>query len=444
MLLDLADELGFWVIDECDLEAHGFRADGWVGNPPTIRTGVRCTSTGRTAWSSATRTTPASSPGRLGNESGPGSNLAAMAAWIHRRDPGRPVHYENDHSDRRRHRVACTRQVEELVHLTKTRPGRPIIECEYVHAMGNGAGGIATYEATFDAHPALHGGFVARVARPWHPHHGPSGTPFHAYGGDFGEALSRQELRVRRHVLADGAAVAHARRVRGRRDADQAHLPRRGVTVETGATTPTPATSPSVVHEIGGNAAASGSLTVPPVARRGHGDRAAAALDLTAPGEELAHRHRRPLLAGPDAVGPAGHVVTIGQLALRSVPSGSEGATGGVEFHRTGDGFALGDARSRPLPGTISCHRGRSGAGRRGDAVATPTENDSLATRGSYELADPADTMGLGVDGPSSAERWREAGSELPCRITLVDVATAGPGEPRHPPPPGGGELRQA
>ena len=55
-----------------------------------------------------------------------------------------------------------------------------------------------------------------------------------------------------------------------------------------------------------------------------------------------------------------------------------------------------------------------------------PTENDSLATRGSYELADPADTMGLGVDGPSSAERWREAGLDR-LQDRLVDV-TAGPG----------------
>jgi len=39
-----------------------------------------------------------------------------------------------------------------------------------------------------------------------------------------------------------------------------------------------------------------------------------------------------------------------------------------------------------------------------------PTENDSLATRGSYELGSPAETGGLGIEGPSSAERWRDAG----------------------------------
>ncbi len=68
-----------------------------------------------------------------------------------------------------------------------------------------------------------------------------------------------------------------------------------------------------------------------------------------------------------------------------------------------------------------------------------PTENDSLATRGSYELADPAETMGLGVDGPSSAERWREAGLDR-LQHRLVDV-DRGARRPHHPVPPGGGEL---
>ena len=52
-----------------------------------------------------------------------------------------------------------------------------------------------------------------------------------------------------------------------------------------------------------------------------------------------------------------------------------------------------------------------------------PTENDSLATFGSYELADPAETMGAGVDGPPSADRWREAGLDR-LEQRLVDQLT--------------------
>jgi beta-galactosidase len=160
-LLDLADELGFWVIDECDLETHGFETNGWVGNPSDDPDWREVYLDRARRMVERDKNHPCVIAWSLGNESGPGSNLAAMAAWIHRRDPGRPVHYENDHTDRYVDVVSrMYATVEELVHLMKTRPGRPIIECEYVHAMGNGAGGIATYEATFDAHPALHGGFV--------------------------------------------------------------------------------------------------------------------------------------------------------------------------------------------------------------------------------------------------------------------------------------------
>ena len=97
-MLELADELGFWVVLECDLETHGFEFVGWRGNPSDdpaweevyldriARTVERDKNhAGVVMWS-------------LGNEAGTGRNLAAMAHWVHRRDPGRPVHYEGDHT----------------------------------------------------------------------------------------------------------------------------------------------------------------------------------------------------------------------------------------------------------------------------------------------------------------------------------------------------------
>ena len=80
--LELCDELGLYVIDECDLETHGFVArSSWRGNPSDDpRWRGRAASTACAAWSSATRTTRASIMWSLGNESGTGRNLAAMAA----------------------------------------------------------------------------------------------------------------------------------------------------------------------------------------------------------------------------------------------------------------------------------------------------------------------------------------------------------------------------
>nr|WP_257210855.1 glycoside hydrolase family 2 TIM barrel-domain containing protein [Actinomyces ruminis] len=59
-LLDLADEVGLWVMDECDLETHGFEAHGWCGNPADDPAWRDAWWTVPAAWSSATRTTPPS------------------------------------------------------------------------------------------------------------------------------------------------------------------------------------------------------------------------------------------------------------------------------------------------------------------------------------------------------------------------------------------------
>ncbi|MFI5062104.1 MAG: glycoside hydrolase family 2 TIM barrel-domain containing protein, partial [Actinomycetales bacterium] len=82
-LLDLADELGFWVIDECDLETHGFDKDGWKANPSDDPAW-------REAYLDRIRRTverdknhPSIVIWSLGNESGTGANLAAMSAWVH-------------------------------------------------------------------------------------------------------------------------------------------------------------------------------------------------------------------------------------------------------------------------------------------------------------------------------------------------------------------------
>ena len=89
------------MIDECDLETHGFfLARAGAATRATTRAGRTPASTACAGWSSATRTTRAIVMWSLGNESGSGANLSAMAAWARERDPSRPLHYERDWSCR--------------------------------------------------------------------------------------------------------------------------------------------------------------------------------------------------------------------------------------------------------------------------------------------------------------------------------------------------------
>ena len=219
-LLDLCDELGFWVILECDLETHGFEADGWVGNPSDDP-----------AWRDALldriertverdKNHPAIVLWSLGNESGTGSNLAAMASWVHERDPGRPVHYEGDYAgaytdvySRMYAPVPEVRSIgrdtlEPLLGCSVAESARqrrkPFLLCEYAHAMGNGPGALDQYQALFDEYPRLHGGFVWE----WRDHglraRTADGVEFFGYGGDFGEVVHDGNFVMDGLVLSDG------------------------------------------------------------------------------------------------------------------------------------------------------------------------------------------------------------------------------------------------
>ncbi|MFI7600308.1 glycoside hydrolase family 2 TIM barrel-domain containing protein [Actinoplanes sp. NPDC049681] len=202
--LGLCDELGMWVIDECDVETHGFSVVGWRDNPsddprwePALLDRAR-------RMVERDKNHPSVIAWSLGNEAGTGRNLAAMARWIRDRDPGRMIHYEGDrdsaYTDCYSRMYADPAEVA-VIGQREEPPTRdpsaddhrrqlPFILCEYAHAMGNGPGRLAEYQALFDTYPRCQGGFVwewidQAVRRPR-----PDGTgDFFAYGGDFGEPL---------------------------------------------------------------------------------------------------------------------------------------------------------------------------------------------------------------------------------------------------------------
>lgn len=426
-LLDLADELGFWVIDECDLETHGFELSGWVGNPSDDPDWREVFLDRARRMVERDKNHPCVIAWSLGNESGTGSNLAAMASWIHRRDPGRPVHYENDHTDRYVDIVSrMYAPIEELVQLTRTRPGRPIIECEYLHAMGNGAGGIASYEAVFDAHPAIHGGFVWE----WRDHGlltaTPEGTPFHGYGGDFGEVYHDGSFVCDGMVLADGTPTPMLAEYAAVVTPIKIALGAEGVTVSNhrhdGDTADLRFTW---AHEVDGHRVEEGPLAVPAGAAGGAVSVPLPVLDLSARGEHWLTVTAA--LAGPAAWAPAGHVITASQFEVTPVRAPAVAPTATLRSATAtpaSAGYVLGDARFDRWGHLVSV-AGLSVADGAVTLWRAPTENDHLATHGSYELADPAETLGLGVAGPSSEERWREAGLDR-LQHRLVSLA-AGP-----------------
>lgn len=191
---DLCDEYGLYVVDEANLEAHHHYAQ--LGADPYwanafLNRAVRMVERDKNhpsiiMWS-------------MGNETGFGPNHAAMFAWVKEYDPGRPIHNEsaicrqgvrqmweeNLHGSD----VICPMypSVQDIIeHAQTSRDPRPLIMCEYAHAMGNSAGNLKEYWQAIEGNHGLQGGFIWE----WLDHGIKSeanGIPYWAYGGDFGE-----------------------------------------------------------------------------------------------------------------------------------------------------------------------------------------------------------------------------------------------------------------
>ncbi len=197
--LDLCDRYGLYVVDEADLECHGF---GTVGAQDQISEDP--------AWEAAyldrairmverDKNHPCVIMWSLGNESGYGRNHVAMADWIHHADPTRPVHYEGATGWGNRNGVkpyAGVVDVYSVMYPTverllyegqQTDNPLPFFMCEYAHAMGNGPGNLKEYWDAIRAYPRLMGGCVWE----WVDHsvrqRTASGEEWWAYGGDFGD-----------------------------------------------------------------------------------------------------------------------------------------------------------------------------------------------------------------------------------------------------------------
>ena len=189
--LELCDRFGLYVIDEANVESHAYYDE-------------LCRDTRyRTQWVERVanmverdKNHPSVILWSLGNESGYGPNHDAAAGWVRARDPSRPLHYEgaireNWSGGRTATDVVCPMYPEldsiERWATEQTGDSRPLILCEYSHAMGNSNGGLADYFTAFRRHDGLQGGFIWE----WVDHGirqvDRRGRTYWAYGGDFGD-----------------------------------------------------------------------------------------------------------------------------------------------------------------------------------------------------------------------------------------------------------------
>ncbi|ETS85923.1 hypothetical protein PFICI_03948 [Pestalotiopsis fici W106-1] len=213
-LYDLADELGLWVMDEADLECHGFYDA--VARPQVIPEEMDYEERKTLTFPQAAKFTSDNPEWRdayvdrmqqviqrdknhpsiiiwsLGNEAFYGCNHVAMYEYAKSVDPERPVHYEGDvnaasadmYSYMYPNMERLTKWVEKAGVKEDGSFDKPVVLCEYAHAMGNGPGWLEDYQDMFRKYPRLQGGFIWEWANHglWNAEGG-----FYGYGGDFGD-----------------------------------------------------------------------------------------------------------------------------------------------------------------------------------------------------------------------------------------------------------------
>ena len=191
---EVCDEYGMYVIDEADLECHGFELTdnyNWISDDPMWEK-VYVDRLERMI--KRDKNYPCIIMWSLGNESGYGCNFKKMAEKAKEIDPSRLVHYEGDFeaeiSDVYTTMYSWLEHDKKLTMddiLKNKKIKKPHILCEYGHAMGNGPGNLKEYQELFYNHAKLQGGFIWE----WFDHGirsvAKDGEIYYRYGGDFGD-----------------------------------------------------------------------------------------------------------------------------------------------------------------------------------------------------------------------------------------------------------------
>lgn len=183
---DLCDEYGLYVIDEANIESHGmgYDPDRTLGNNP-VWMNAHIDRTRRML--ERDKNHPSVIIWSLGNEAGDGCNFQATYKWIKTRDLSRPVQYE-----RAGHQwntdIFCPMyaSIESMLKYVSKKQDKPLIQCEYAHAMGNSSGNMVDYWDAIDSHEQLQGGLIWDWVDQGLQKFDSTGRKFWAFGGDFG------------------------------------------------------------------------------------------------------------------------------------------------------------------------------------------------------------------------------------------------------------------
>ena len=184
---DLCDKYGIYVVAEANIESHGmgYGEETLAKNPAYKKAHMERNQ--RNVQRNFNH--PSIIFWSLGNEAGYGPNFTDAYEWIKKEDPSRAVQYEQARADGMTD-IFCPmyygydgmQKYAEKSDITK-----PLIQCEYAHAMGNSLGGFKEYWDLIRKYPSLQGGFIWDFVDQAVRTKGKDGVEIYAYGGDFND-----------------------------------------------------------------------------------------------------------------------------------------------------------------------------------------------------------------------------------------------------------------
>ena len=200
---ELCDQYGLYLIDEANIESHGmgYKPDETLANKPEWK---KAHLDRIMSMVERDKNHPSVIIWSMGNEAGDGTNFQAGSYWIHHRDPSRPVHYER--AGMRPHVDIISPMYAKLPYLinyAEKHHDRPLILCEYAHAMGNSLGDFQDYWDVIEKYDVLQGGSIWDWVDQGLRKKTADGREYWAYGGDYGEDKSDYNFCINGIVLPD-------------------------------------------------------------------------------------------------------------------------------------------------------------------------------------------------------------------------------------------------
>ena len=190
---ELCDKYGLYVVDEANIESHAmgvrFQYDmpyNEVTHPSNLPEWKAAHLERIEKMVETNKNHPSIITWSLGNEAGNGNNFHEAYDWLKKRDDTRPVQYEQAGEDNNTD-IVCPMypSIEHLVDYAQKDLHRPLIMCEYAHAMGNSVGNLREYWNAIKKFDCLQGGFIWDWVDQGLKVTNDNGCEYWAYGGDF-------------------------------------------------------------------------------------------------------------------------------------------------------------------------------------------------------------------------------------------------------------------